>query len=66
MMMKMELMLYSLKGSILGEDINMVYVMACAANPPASTSDFKGYLEIMQGIALVKLPDGDKCCVIYS
>lgn len=46
------------EGSILGEDINMVYVMACAANPPASTSDFKGYLEIMQGIALVKLPDG--------
>jgi len=45
------------EGSIVDEEINQVYVMACAANPPASTNDFLGYLEIMQGIVLVKLPN---------
>lgn len=47
------------EGTIAGEDIDKVYVMACNANPPTATSGFLGYLEIMQVPALLKIEDSD-------
>lgn len=47
------------EGTIAGEDIDKVYVMACNANPPTATSGFLGYLEILQVPALVKIEDSD-------
>ncbi len=42
-------------GSIEGQEINAVYLMACSQAPLTSTGDFLGYLEIMQYPTLMKM-----------
>lgn len=48
------------QGSIVDEEINAVYLMACKQAPLTSTGDFLGYLEVMQYPMLLKMDDTEE------